>query len=187
MAIVIDGTGSITGISAGGLPDGVVTAADLASGAITAAALPAGSVLQVVNATNNTNSSTTTADVELSCVSASITPSKTSSKILIFAKAPVRYLNASTSAAWSSIKIKRNGTLIAPNPGANYEQGISFPGGGYTNDWRMIATIQSLDSPSSTSSLTYSVVVTSYASTVTTQVNESNLYYSSIVLMEIAA
>jgi hypothetical protein len=33
MAIVINGSGSITGISAGGLPDGSVTADDLASGA----------------------------------------------------------------------------------------------------------------------------------------------------------
>ena len=47
MAITINGTGSITGLTAGGLPDGSVTAADLASGAITTGALPAGSILQV--------------------------------------------------------------------------------------------------------------------------------------------
>jgi hypothetical protein len=33
MAIVINGTGTITGLSVGGLPDGTVTGADLASGA----------------------------------------------------------------------------------------------------------------------------------------------------------
>ena len=49
MAITINGSGTITGISAGGLPDGVITSADLASGAITAAGLPAGSILQVVS------------------------------------------------------------------------------------------------------------------------------------------
>src|SRR6056300_1792758 len=37
MAITINGTGTITGISAGGLPDGSVTAADIASGVIPAA------------------------------------------------------------------------------------------------------------------------------------------------------
>ena len=37
MAITIDGSGTITGISAGGLPDGSVTAADIASGVIPAA------------------------------------------------------------------------------------------------------------------------------------------------------
>ena len=37
MAITINGTGSITGLTAGGLPDGSVTAADIASGVIPAA------------------------------------------------------------------------------------------------------------------------------------------------------
>jgi hypothetical protein len=36
MPISIDGTGSITGLTAGGLPDGSVATADIASGAITA-------------------------------------------------------------------------------------------------------------------------------------------------------
>jgi hypothetical protein len=39
MAIVINGSGSITGISAGGLPDSSVTADDIASGAVTATKL----------------------------------------------------------------------------------------------------------------------------------------------------
>jgi hypothetical protein len=37
MAITINGTGTITGISAGGLPDGSIVAADLAAGVIPAA------------------------------------------------------------------------------------------------------------------------------------------------------
>ena len=37
MAITIDGSGTITGISAGGLPDGSVTADDLATDAVTTA------------------------------------------------------------------------------------------------------------------------------------------------------
>jgi len=35
MAIAINGSGTITGISAGGLPDGVITTADLADNAVT--------------------------------------------------------------------------------------------------------------------------------------------------------
>ena len=34
MPIVLNGSGTITGISAGGLPDGIIQAADLASGAV---------------------------------------------------------------------------------------------------------------------------------------------------------
>ena len=44
MPIVINGSGSITGISAGGLPDGIIQAADLASGV-------GGKILQVKNVT----------------------------------------------------------------------------------------------------------------------------------------
>ena len=37
MPITIDGTGTITGISAGGLPDASITSAEIAAGAVTAA------------------------------------------------------------------------------------------------------------------------------------------------------
>lgn len=67
MAIVIDGTGSITGLSAGGLPDGSITAADLASTldltgkTVTLPAGTGGKVLQVQQTqTNNQIQSTNT-------------------------------------------------------------------------------------------------------------------------------
>ena len=40
MPIVLNGSGTVTGISAGGLPDGIIQAADLASGV-------GGNILQV--------------------------------------------------------------------------------------------------------------------------------------------
>jgi hypothetical protein len=52
MAITINGSGSITGISAGGLPDASITSDDIAAGAVTAAKLAAGAggkILQVVS------------------------------------------------------------------------------------------------------------------------------------------
>lgn len=42
MPIAIDGSGTITGISAGGLPDSSITAAELASGAVTQVKLASG-------------------------------------------------------------------------------------------------------------------------------------------------
>jgi hypothetical protein len=51
MAIAINGTGTITGISVGGLNDSIITSSELVNGAVTAAkidSLPAGSILQVV-------------------------------------------------------------------------------------------------------------------------------------------
>ena len=52
MAIAINGAGTITGISAGGLPDGVIQAADLASGV-------GGKALQIKYTVNSTYSSAT--------------------------------------------------------------------------------------------------------------------------------
>ena len=69
MAITINGTGTITGISAGGLPDGSVTAADLAttldlsSNTVTLPSGTGGQILQVARHgpidSTNTNSATT--------------------------------------------------------------------------------------------------------------------------------
>jgi len=53
MAIAINGAGTITGISAGGLPDGIIQEADLASG------VGAGKLLQVVEHQYSTEGSTT--------------------------------------------------------------------------------------------------------------------------------
>tara|TARA_S200002703_G_C3754312_1_gene232090 strand:+ start:114 stop:725 length:612 start_codon:yes stop_codon:yes gene_type:complete len=61
MSITINGSGTLTGISVGGLPDGIVDTDMLHSSAVTSALLPAGSVVQVAQAvsdsvfhTNNT-------------------------------------------------------------------------------------------------------------------------------------
>tara|TARA_A100000164_G_C21746507_1_gene694867 strand:- start:383 stop:928 length:546 start_codon:yes stop_codon:yes gene_type:complete len=85
MAIQINGNGTITGISSGGLPAGSITSATLASGAVTAAAMPTGSIIQVVQANfttdQKTNSSTDTwQDIGLS---ANITMTDASNKVLV--------------------------------------------------------------------------------------------------------
>jgi hypothetical protein len=82
MSLVINGSGSITGLAVGGLPDGTVdagtlatdsvTAAKLEVSAITGADLPAGSVLQVVQATSTTQVTTTSASYQTTGVAASI-------------------------------------------------------------------------------------------------------------------
>jgi hypothetical protein len=47
MSITINGSGTLTGVSVGGLPDGIVDTDMLASSAVTSALLPAGSVIQI--------------------------------------------------------------------------------------------------------------------------------------------
>ena len=95
MAITIDGSGTITGINAGGLPDGSVTADDLATdsvttakiedSAITTAKLPSGSVIKVVSQTKTDTANYTSSSSDYSSVihSATITPESTTNKILI--------------------------------------------------------------------------------------------------------
>ena len=67
MPITINGSGTITGLSVGGLPDGTVDGDTLASGV-------GGKILQVVEATTTTEVSSTSATLADSGLSASITP-----------------------------------------------------------------------------------------------------------------
>ena len=92
MAITINGTGTITGLSAGGLPDGSVTAADLAttldlsSNTVTLPSGTGGKILQVQYASHKTTASTSCANntrVVLTTFGVTITPSSTSSKIIV--------------------------------------------------------------------------------------------------------
>ncbi len=73
MAIQINGNGTITGISSGGLPAGSVTSATLASGAITSGAMPSGSVLQVQSVTKTDTASVTDGTADIPGLSITIT------------------------------------------------------------------------------------------------------------------
>ena len=85
MAITINGTGSITGLTAGGLPDGSVTAADLASGAITTGALPAGSILTVaeVQITSTSTHISNGSHTRFAAMDSTYTTQQTGSKVLV--------------------------------------------------------------------------------------------------------
>ena len=91
MAITINGTGSITGLTAGGLPDGSVVAADLASSldltgkTVTLPSGTGGKILQVQHAlkTDPQIIQNTQAKVDITDLNATITPAANSSKIII--------------------------------------------------------------------------------------------------------
>ena len=78
MAITINGNGTVTGISVGGLPDGIVDRDTLATQA-------KGSILQVKQTVKTDTSSTDNVNSfeDISGMSVAITPSSTSSKILV--------------------------------------------------------------------------------------------------------
>ena len=143
MAITINGSGTITGVSAGGLPDGCVDADTLASGT-------GGKVLQVVQglSTSSVSNATTTFT---SAVSVAITPSSTSSKILVTST-----VHADNKSAGRTLK----GTLFRDSTNLFNENTPSYPVQSfvYGDSARVNSefTVQRLDSPATTSEITYS-------------------------------
>ena len=85
MAITINGTGTITGLTAGGLPDGSITTDDIAANAVTAAKLATGArgkLLQIQTAHSSTGQ-VITSFVDLLTVSLTTVDSSANSNIII--------------------------------------------------------------------------------------------------------
>ena len=157
-----------------------------------------GKVLQIVSATkSDTQSTSLQAWVDVTGLSVSITPTNTSSKILVIVA-----VQGSGSNRYSAIRVARNGSAVGvgdtggsrtsvlsgfgldPDAGANYIHVLYNAGGSF------------VDSPVSTSSQTYKVQFGSTNDNVTTYINRTEndadaLYslrgISTITLMEISA
>jgi len=94
MPIAINGSGTVTGISVGGLPDGIVDADMLAANAVTAGKLASGvggKILQVVydqktDTASNSLASQAWWSIYNAGLQVSITPSSASNKILLMAQ-----------------------------------------------------------------------------------------------------
>jgi len=145
--------------------------------AVTSAGLPSGSVLQVVQGSTTTEAThTSTSTFTDTGLSASITPSSTSSKILIAVNQ-----HCFATRYGGSLKLLRNTTGI-------WEHGESY--GFYldpnTNiNARLFQSFNYLDTPSSTSALTYKTQGKLYPNGTWTTQQGSN-FESFITLMEIA-
>jgi hypothetical protein len=144
------------------------------------AALPTGSVLQVVNAATTTSTSTTSATAVTTALTASITPLYSSSKILITVFANGIQKNSGNSNSGVLLYLYKNGS--------NLQKFGDFVG--YTNSSQTNAVgtagLQYLDSPATTSSITYTIYIASNVSGQTVYIN-AGADYSTITLMEIAA
>ena len=168
--MAIQGGREIT--SAQQISDGIITNAKLVT---------PGKILQVINAVNttqSTHSSATAADL----LTAAITPSSTSSKIYVQAVIP--FTNASDGDA--SFHVERDSTRL---PSAGITSALINTGGSTNNNAMMSMTATYIDSPSSTSELTYKLqVVTANA---TMYINRRGLNTgftgaTTLTLMEIA-
>ena len=83
MPVTINGSGSITGLSVGGLGSGVVNQATLADGAAAGSKLGTGSVIQRVQNLTYTRAAISNTTFTATAHSVTITPQLASSKILI--------------------------------------------------------------------------------------------------------
>ena len=150
MPITFNGNGTVTGISTGGISD---------TKAVADAAMPAGAILQVVSTTKTDTASTSTSGsfTDVSGMSVSITPSSTSSKILITFHINLGHTNYVSG----FVRLVRDSTAISVGDAAGS---------------RIVATVAMaddpiddeincysatfLDSPSTTSATTYKLQIT---------------------------
>lgn len=162
------------------MPVSQIQNASLASGVPGKANLPTGSVLQVVNVTYSTDTSTSSTSFVDTGLSGSITPLYSTSKILVIAT-----VNGVGKASGTQIafKLLRGSTSLF-----NYESSATYTA---TNSNNFVGScgVEYLDSPSTTSSTTYKVQFRSVAgATIYAQSNGAgDGSTSSITLMEIAA
>jgi hypothetical protein len=139
----------------------------------------AGNVIQVVSANYSTSTSTTSGSFTDTGLTASITPTSSSSKILAIACISAVYKNSSNSSV--GLNIVRGATEIVKFA----DNGLSYTNS--TGASQTSATMNYLDSPTTTSSTTYKVQFKNGANTGTSVViNDSNVT-STLTLMEIAA
>ena len=169
MAIVINGSGTISGISVGGLPDSIVDAGTLAtdsviaaklkSDAITALDLPAGSVLQVVQTVKtDTFTTTSTSFTDITGVTQAITPTASSSKVLV--SATLNIGNSASSGHMVQVRLLRGSTVIALGDAAGNRQRVfAVAGQNGANIDQNNVSINFLDEPSTTSATTYKVQI----------------------------
>jgi len=144
--------------------------------------MPAGSVLQVVSTVKSTSFSTTNnTDDDITGFSATLTPSSSSSKILVLVSAQVRALKTSGSGNnFVNFGVKRSSpsaTTLLDGYAISGDNGDSL-------DHRDSVAFNYLDSPATTSAVTYQCTLRAQF-TATAYVN-STTSPSTITLMEIA-
>ena len=166
MSIVLDGTAGIT------FP---VTA-----GSASAVQASSGRVLQVVNATYSTNTSTTSSSYSDTGLTATITPSSTTSKILVIVDQNGVYADG-TANNGLYIRLLRSATnlaIIGARAAGDKNSGVVMSIGSVSSNY--------LDSPATTSPVTYKTQFNSDSNAATTYVQAYSAV-STITLMEIAA
>ena len=178
MPVVINGSGTVTGISAGGLPDGIIQAADLASGV-------GGKIIQYkYAAANSGNFSTTSASgngADVGGMTTNITLTSSSNKVLVVISCNP-YIGGS-GATRAALKLFRDTTMIFEETYANLREDNS--GSGYVKATR--TSYIYLDNPADTNSHTYKVALKRESGGNTIWLFNEGANAHTITLFEVAA
>lgn len=161
-------------IQSGGSTKIAVTSAGVAVTGLAKASLPTGSVLQVVSATTTTKTTTSSSSYVTTSLTASITPTSATSKILVLISASA-YL--ATSGGLIELTVYRNGSNVTGNQLARVY--------GVSTALVMQVPIMWYDSPATTSSTTYTLYIANNGAG-SSVINQDG-FPSTITLMEIAA
>jgi hypothetical protein len=149
-----------------------------------------GKVLQVVSANNTTSVTSTSATYADTGLTATITPSAATSKVLVIVTQAVR-IDRSSSAVGARLQLLRDATVLTELAGGTYKQtfGAEFTGPTYV-EIRGDRSINYLDSPSTTSATTYKMqggVSQQPGGATATATFQYESSISSITLLEIGA
>jgi len=188
MTFVVDGTNGLTFNDATTQASTATNASNISSGTLGKARLPTGSVLQVVNATYSTSTSVNNATLVDTGLTATITPSSSTSKILVLVNQNGNVGNNNTGDVGMRVALLRGASQIALIDGVLAYSGTPASGAYVGPIGVGSASICYLDSPTTTSATTYKTQFANRSSgstgAVTTQNTSST---STITLMEIAA
>ena len=176
MPITINGTGTVTGLAAGGISN---------AGAVASAAMPTGSILQVVTAENQTEADSTS-DIDL--LTCSITPSAASSNVYV----QLIWWIGGASNPNGGFKLTRAGTAV----GATSSNHSSATGSFHSSDDYPMTQHEML--PFSWNYLDTGISTTSATEYKLSTISFTQIYYnrnsagtasgrSTIILMEVAA
>jgi len=173
MAIVIDGTGTISGVSATGLTTAqTVSATNITTGTLPFAQLPTGSVLQTLSFSLASLQSTSSTSYASAFLQQAITPKFATSKILITISGGI-YVSASGGCKVTLYRDSSN--ILATN---GFYQGTLAA-------QEIPCSLTYLDSPATTSSVNYGLryLVVSGSGSVYLSINNTT---STITVQEIA-